>query len=81
MKTVPVIEAKNHLSKLLAAVEKGEIVSITRRGRPVARLVSIDAQEVAPGQQVADALATLKDLRQSVHLTGDLKKIAREGLD
>jgi prevent-host-death family protein len=36
---VSVYEAKTTLSKLIAAVEKGASVVITRSGRPVARLV------------------------------------------
>jgi prevent-host-death family protein len=38
MKTVGAFEAKTHLSELLAAVEKGEAFTITRRGKPVAEL-------------------------------------------
>lgn len=37
--SVGVHEAKTHLSRLLQAVERGEEVSITRRGTEVARLV------------------------------------------
>ena len=40
MRTVPVAEAKAHFSELLKAVEAGEEVVITRRGRAVARLLS-----------------------------------------
>lgn len=36
---VSVADAKAHLSALLRAVEDGEEVSITRRGRSIARLV------------------------------------------
>ncbi|APR03257.1 type II toxin-antitoxin system Phd/YefM family antitoxin [Thauera chlorobenzoica] len=39
MRTVAVVEAKSQFSALLAAVESGEEVAITRRGRVVARLV------------------------------------------
>ena len=39
MRSVPVVEAKTHFSALLAAVEAGEEVAITRRGRIIARLV------------------------------------------
>lgn len=39
MRTVPVLEAKSQFSDLLAAVEGGEEVIITRRGRAIARLV------------------------------------------
>ncbi|MFA7240442.1 MAG: type II toxin-antitoxin system Phd/YefM family antitoxin [Sulfuricellaceae bacterium] len=39
MRPVPVVEAKSHFSALLAAVEGGEVVAITRHGRVVARLM------------------------------------------
>ncbi|MEW6487488.1 MAG: type II toxin-antitoxin system prevent-host-death family antitoxin [Thermodesulfobacteriota bacterium] len=32
-------EANQHLSRYVTAVERGDIVVITRRGRPIARLV------------------------------------------
>lgn len=44
MVAVALAEAKARLSELIARVEQGETVSITRRGKPVARLV---AEEVS----------------------------------
>ena len=41
MTTCTVAEAKAHLSELLARVESGEELTITRRGRPVAQLSPI----------------------------------------
>ncbi|MBA3810846.1 MAG: type II toxin-antitoxin system prevent-host-death family antitoxin [Caulobacteraceae bacterium] len=35
-------EAKAHLSALVARAQAGETVSITRRGKPVARLVPVE---------------------------------------
>jgi prevent-host-death family protein len=46
MRRVQVVEAKAHFSALLAAVESGESIAITRHGRVVARLVP-DAPRVA----------------------------------
>ena len=43
MQTLGVFDAKNHLTALLDDVEAGDEVLITRRGKPVARLVSADA--------------------------------------
>lgn len=40
MRSVPVAEAKARFSELLKAVEAGEEIVITRRGRAVARLCS-----------------------------------------
>jgi prevent-host-death family protein len=41
MNTVSVADAKSHLSELLAQVEAGEEVMITRRGKLIARMVGI----------------------------------------
>jgi prevent-host-death family protein len=41
MKTASVAEAKAHLSALLGNVESGEDVLITRRGKPVGRLIAV----------------------------------------
>lgn len=43
MTIVNVHEAKSQLSRLLIAVEAGEEVVIARAGRPVARLVGLEA--------------------------------------
>jgi prevent-host-death family protein len=39
MKTVQVVEAKSKFSSLLAAVEAGEEIAITRHGKVVARMI------------------------------------------
>ena len=41
MREVGSYRAKTHLPELLKAVEKGEEITITRRGRAVARLVPV----------------------------------------
>jgi prevent-host-death family protein len=40
MTVVSISQAKTQFSRLIARVEAGEEVTITRRGRPVARLVA-----------------------------------------
>lgn len=82
MNTISVAEAKNRFSELLARVELGEEIAVTRHGKPVARLIAaqpFDAQ--AQKARVREALDRLAELRRSVVLEGDLKQIAREGLD
>ena len=44
MKHVGIFEAKTHLSALLDEVEKGSEVTITRHGKPVAKLVQVTAE-------------------------------------
>lgn len=82
MKAVPVYDAKNRFSELLALVEAGEEVAITRRGVLVARLVSAAPPDAtAHKAAVADIFEQLGGLRRRVELDGDLKTLAREGLD
>lgn len=83
MKTVAVFDAKNRFSELLASVERGEEVAITRRGVAVARLVVMESPADAEDQRrqsVRETFAELRKLRQSIELDGDLKQLAREGL-
>lgn len=81
---VPLAEAKNQLSALIARVEQGEEIAITRRGLPVAWLVP-DPQRQADSEErarrVSQALERLQALRAELSLEGDLRAIAREGLD
>ena len=42
MSSVGAYEAKTHLPALLARVEQGETVTITRHGKPIAKLVPVD---------------------------------------
>ncbi len=82
MAMVSLSEAKNHLSELVARVERGEEISISRRGVPVARLVAVRPSSGTADQraQVAGALSCLRQLRADLVLEGDLKALAREGL-
>jgi prevent-host-death family protein len=43
MAEVNLAQAKAHLSAIIDRVEAGETVTITRRGRPVAKLSAVDA--------------------------------------
>lgn len=60
MAEVTAYEAKTHLPRLLRAVERGESVTITRHGKPVARLVPVEDQRRA---EVAEAIERIKRAR------------------
>ena len=45
MTTIGAFEAKTHLPRLLDRVSQGESLTITRHGRPVARLVPVEAAD------------------------------------
>jgi len=57
MKSAGVAELKAHLSQYLASVKEGEEVTVTERGRPIARLVPLDpeARQEARLQRLARA--------------------------
>ena len=60
MHTVGSYEAKTRLPELLRAVELGEVVTITRRGVPVARLISVDNDA---SEEPAAVIARMKSAR------------------
>lgn len=53
---VGIRELKNGLSKYIDRVRAGEDVIVTERGRPVARLSSVDASEVRLADLVASGV-------------------------
>ncbi|TFW35814.1 type II toxin-antitoxin system Phd/YefM family antitoxin [Massilia horti] len=55
MRTVNLADAKAHLSQLIELVEAGEEVTITKRGKPVVRLIATQ-----PPQQQLPSLAELR---------------------
>lgn len=87
MKELAVYEVKTRLSELLVAVEKGEQFVITRRGLPVARLVSAApaaarrSMASTQRQKVADTFAALGALRSSVILDIPLREAIDQGRD
>ena len=79
---IPVAEAKNRFSELIALVESGEEVSVTRRGTLVVRLVAAEpVDRKAQQAKIVEAFARLAAIRGRVRVEGDIKSIAREGLD
>ena len=58
MREVGAFEAKNRLSELLRLVQAGEEISITNRGRVIARLVP-----PLPGVDLEEALAAVDRIR------------------
>ena len=58
MNEIGSFEAKNKLSELLAKAERGEETIITRRGRPIAKLVPVTA-----GHDVEAARGAMRRIR------------------
>lgn len=62
MKRVGIFEAKTHLSSLLDAVEQGDEITITRHGKPVAKLVQIKDELTA--DEIAERRQAIRNLRK-----------------
>ena len=78
MKTVGSYEAKTHLASLLADVENGEYVTITKHGRPIAVLRPYI--EDGKSMTVREATAALRDFPYKIELdTADAIALIAKG--
>ena len=60
MPTIGSSEARTRLSELLRSVEQGSVITITRRGVPIARLVGINYHDA---EDVEGTIARMKRAR------------------
>lgn len=78
MQEVGAFEAKNKLAALLDLVEHGEEITITRRGKPVAKLVSV--KPALDHEKARSAAAGLREASRGVKLGGiSIKDLINEG--
>ncbi|MCW5776187.1 MAG: type II toxin-antitoxin system Phd/YefM family antitoxin [Phycisphaeraceae bacterium] len=78
MLSVGSFEAKTHLPQLLERVERGESITITRHGKPVARLVPVTNGEARI--TVPDLLDKFRELRAGVSKDGpSIRQLIDEG--
>ncbi len=78
MRTVGAFDAKNRLGSLLDMVERGEEITITRHGKPVARLVAPAAPDRLAEAQAA--VARIRERRKGVTLGGiSIRELIDEG--
>ena len=71
-------EANQHLSRYVKAVEAGDVVVITRRGKPVARLIPEPATRELSPDQVQARERTRKRLEKGYPL--GVKRFDRESI-
>jgi prevent-host-death family protein len=77
---VALYDAKNRLSALLDRVEKGEEITITRRGKPVAKLVP--AKPAFDREKARQAVVDLLEASKGVTLGGlKIKDLISQGRD
>ncbi len=76
MDTIGTFEAKTHFSSLLDRVARGETLTITRRGIPVARLTPVEDTTRERARRAAERIreqrrrlgsATVEELIETIH--------------
>lgn len=68
-------EVKTHLAELLEAVEQGDTIIVTRRGKPIAKI-----EPYRPQPMSVDSIAQeFERLRLSLKPGGDLRDLIEEG--
>ena len=86
MSSIALFEAKTRLSELLVQAQQGEVITITRHGVPMARLVAAEAsagddQANTQRQKVDAAFKLLASLRHGVTLDVPLQQAIADGRD
>jgi prevent-host-death family protein len=77
MRTIGAYEAKTHLPRLLDEVERGEQITITKHGRPVAILVPPSRTGVADPESL---LERMRELRKGNRLRGiTIRELIEDG--
>ncbi len=79
MERIGIYEARARLSELVGRVEAGEEVILTRRGKPVVRMVAAKARREGSG---AATVARIKALSKRLNIrVSNLRELIEEGRD
>ncbi len=76
-KTIGSFEAKTHLSSLIEDVQNGRDYIITKRGKPVARLVPYKDKE--NDYEMVEAISSFREIRNSIKGKVDIRSYIDEG--
>jgi len=64
METIQASQAKTHFLRLLDEVEQGKTVTVTRRGKSIARIVPISPSDEERRERIGRALASILEIRK-----------------
>jgi prevent-host-death family protein len=80
MQTVGAYEAKTHLPKLIRRVQKGERVTITKHGVPIAVIQPADADKPKRHVETKAVIEELRRFRENKTLGGmSIRELIEEG--
>lgn len=75
--TIGSFEAKTHLSQILEDVQDGEEITITKRGKPIAKIIPY--REKKSNLSRKDILARFAEIKKSVKNPVNIKEFIEEG--
>ena len=79
MTEVGLFEAKTHLSRLVERVERGEEITLTRNGKPVARLTAVEPPRRSR-EEIERLMREFKEAAKGNRLDGlTTKELINEG--
>jgi prevent-host-death family protein len=70
MRHVPIAEFKDHLSELIAAVEAGDEIVVTRHGKPAVRVVAAEQTMEERRRRAREALERMAQTRERMRAEG-----------
>jgi prevent-host-death family protein len=79
MRSAGIFEAKQNFSELIAAVEAGEEVRITRHGKAVVRMLPVRGAPVITPEQIERELAAISELHRRIKPGPDWRALRDEG--
>ena len=79
MRTTGVFEAKQNFSELVAAVEAGEEVRITRHGKEVVRMLPVQRKLALTPEQIQRELQAMRDLHARIKPGPGWRELRDEG--
>ena len=68
MNSIGIYELKTHASEVMDRVEKGEIIRVTRNGKPVGRIIPDDSEEELDAEKFMEEI---RELRKELSLPRD----------
>ena len=75
--TIGTFDAKTHLSQLLEEVQNGNEITITKRGKPIARLIPFRKEKKY--ESIKEILEAFDTIRESVKGKVNIKTYIAEG--
>ena len=78
-KQIGTFEAKTHFSQIIEKVEQGEDYVITRRGKPVAKIIPFKQEKEMSFKEAIDRLIEMRKLYRGKPGSFNIRKAIEEG--